>query len=158
MSRTLSAITQKALNAQSTDRLFLVIIEIDHTDLASPIRIVNDTVAITSNGDVYSPVAFKFSPPVEEDGTIRSSSLTIGNIDRSLVEAIRSIDSAPTVDASIIRYDTPNVIEAGPWSFKMRNVSYNVDTVRGELIPDNPLGFKASILSYRNIDFPGIYG
>ncbi len=156
--RSVTAVTKIALQSQQTDKLFLVILEIDHADLGSPLRMVNDTQSIVSNGDTYLPVAFKFTPPIEEDGTIRNSSLTVDNIDRAIVTAIRSIDSPADVEASIIRFDDPDVIEAGPWSFKLRNVIYTVDKVRGDLIPDNPLRFYGSVLAYRNLEFPGLYG
>ena len=158
MSRSLSAVTQAALNASETIKLFLVLIEIDHTDLGSPIRIVNNTEDVTSNGDLYSAFAFEFKPPMEVDGTIKSTSIVIDGVDRSIVTALRSINTPATVEASIIRQDAPNVIEAGPWTFLMRNVTWSAHRVSGELVPNTPLRIRASTLSYRNIEFPGLYG
>ena len=159
MSRNLSSVAVQALLLPQTDQIFLVILEIDHDDFGSPIRVVNNTEAITSNGNVYSPLAFHFSPPVEEDGTIRNSSIVLDAVDRSVIIALRAIDSpAPTVSASIIRAAAPDTIEAGPWDFSLRSVSYDAQRVSGELVPDNPLRRIASAVRYTNILFPGLYG
>lgn len=158
MSRTVSSVTKQAFLKQQTDRVFLVLVELDHADLASPIRLVNNYENITSNGDVYSAAAFSFTPPVEEDGTIKNSSISFDNVDRAIVEAVRSISSAPTVSVSIIRADAPDTVEAGPWVFYLRGVSYDLHVVAGELYPDNPLRLSASTVSYRNTNFPGLFG
>lgn len=158
MSRNVSSITRQALQGAQTEKVFLILITIDHPDLVSPLHLVNNNEDIISNGVTYQGMAFKFTPPVEEDGTIKNTKILIDNVDRQLVLAVRSITSAPTLVASIIRSDAPDVIEAGPWNFIVRNVSYNVMQVSGELVPDNPLRLYASQLSYRNIEFPGLYG
>ena len=158
MSRTLSSGTLEALLAPQTEQLFFVIVEIDHTDLGSPLRIVNNTEAVVSNGDTYQPLAFKFTPPVEADGTIKSAAIVIDNVDRQLVEAMRTILTAADVTASLIRGATPNVIEAGPWAFKGREASFTSKHVSLSLVPDNPMRRTVSIVSYKNINFPGLYG
>lgn len=158
MSRNLSSATIQALLRQQTNKVFLLLVEIDHADLASPIFLVNNYESVVSNGDTYIAASFAFTPPVEEDGTIKNSRITFDGVDRSIVEAIRSIDSAPTVDASVIRAAAPDTVEAGPWSFYLRAVNYDAHTVSGELYPDNPLRLNASNVTYRNTTFPGLYG
>ena len=120
MSRNLSAIAKQALLRQQTEQVFLCLVEIDHADLAVPIRLVNNYESIISNGDTYEAAAFMFTPPVEEDGTIKNSRITFDNVDRAMVEAVRSIDSPPTVDVSIVLASDADTIEAGPWTFYLR--------------------------------------
>lgn len=158
MSRNLSSVARQAVQAPQTAEVFLLIVEITHADLASPLRLVNNNESITSGGNVYQPLAFKFTPPVEEDGTIKNSKITIDNVDRQLVLALRSISTFPLVSISIIRAASPDTIEAGPWNFELRNANYNAHDITGELVPDNPLRFNASQVAYRNIEFPGLYG
>ena len=158
MSRNLSSVATQAVLRQQTNQVFLLLVEIDHTDLASPIRLVNNYESVVSNGDTYTAAAFQFTPPVEEDGTIKNSRITFDNVDRAIVEAIRSISSAPTVDVSVILASDLDTVEAGPWEFLLRNVSYDAHLVSGELYPDNPLRLNASNTGYRNTTFPGLYG
>lgn len=158
MSRTLSSATVAALLKQQTEQVFLILIEIDHADLASPIRLVNNNADVTSGGDDYTAAAFEFTPPVEVDGSIKPSTIAFDAVDRSIIEAVRSISSAPTVTAEIIRADAPDTIEAGPWVFYLRNVTYNMTGVSGELVPDNGLRNNFGTVSYKNTSFPGLFG
>ena len=158
MSRNLSSVTTQALLRQQTEQVFLLLVEIDHADLASPIRLVNNYESIVSNGETYVAAAFAFTPPVEEDGTIKNSRITFDNVDRAIVEAVRAISSPPTVDVSVIRAAAADTVEAGPWTFYLRAVNYDAHIVSGELYPDNPLRLVASNISYRNTTFAGLYG
>ena len=124
MSRTISTTARTAINNPQTSEVFLVLLEISHSSLASPIRAVNNWEDITSNEDLYTATAFNFTPPSQEDGVIGSSQLVIDNVDRSIVMAIRAINSPADITASIILADTPDVIEAGPWEFKLRNRAF----------------------------------
>ncbi|WP_321991535.1 DUF1833 family protein [Marispirochaeta aestuarii] len=156
--RNVSAVTKKALLSSSTDKVFLAIVTIDHPDLDEPLRLVDNTVDIISGGQVYRAAGMKFTPPVEEEGSVKSSSVTFGDVDRSIVTAVRTASSAPFVSVSIIRSDNPDVYEAGPWEFTLRVVSYKGATVQGELVPDNPLQRNASPTRYTNRTFPGLFG
>lgn len=157
MSRELSTNAKNAVYSSQTNACFLVLLEISHNDLPEVIRVVNNNVAIVHNSETYLPYAFSFTPPQEEDGKIKSSSLTIENIDRVIVEFIRSINTAPTVTAKIIMSDSPDTIEAGPWSFSLTNTSFNEQTVTGELIFENYLKNYCSVVKYNNRNFPGLY-
>lgn len=134
MSRTLSTAALEAIYSQETNQVFLVLLEIDHADMTTPIRVVNNHQAISSNGQTYVPYAFEFDPPDEREDVTTNAELIIDNIDRSIVALIRSLTTAPTVTVSIVLADSPDTIEAGPLEFKLKNVSYNVETVSGDLV------------------------
>jgi len=156
MPRNVSNAARQAINASNTGACFLVLLKLTHPDLTEPFRIVNDHQSIVSDGETYLPYNFDFTPPVEEDGTIKNSSLTIDNIDRAIVTMIRSISSAPTVTAKIILSDSPDTIEAGPWEFQMTNIVYNLQSVTGELIFENYLNDLISVVTYNYANFPGL--
>jgi hypothetical protein len=158
MSRNVSSTTRQAFYAEQTGYLFLVLVEISHADLTNPIRLVNNYESIVHNGDTYDAFAFNFTPPVEVDGEIKNAEISFDNVTRQVVEAIRSITSPPDVTAKLIRADAPDTVEAGPWEFKLRNVTYQRQEVSGELVPDGPLRLNISTISYSNLTFPGLYG
>ena len=157
MSREISNTARAAINAPETSEVFLVILEISHTSLPAPIRAVNNWQDITSNGDLYTATAFNFIPPAQEDGVISNSQLVIDNVDRAIVEAVRTITSPADVTASIILADTPDVIEAGPWEFKLRDVTYTRETVSGALVYLNYMRDNIGTIKYKNIHFPGLF-
>lgn len=157
MSRTLSNAALQAVFSQETNQVFLVLLEIDHTDLADPIRVVNNHQAITSNGQTYVPYAFEFDPPDEREGVITSAKLIIDNIDRSIVATIRNLETAPTVTVSIVLADSADTIEAGPLTFLLKNVSYDAETVSGDLIYDELDNLNIPGDTFNPIDFGGLF-
>ena len=62
MSRTLSQAARQAINAEATEQVFLLLLTIDHEDLAEPIRVVNNTETITSRGELYVAYPFVVEP------------------------------------------------------------------------------------------------
>ncbi len=157
MSRTLSNAALQAIYSQETNQVFLVLLEIDHADLVDPIRVVSNHQAITSNGQTYVPYAFEFDPPDEREGVITSAKLIIDNIDRTIVATIRSLTTPPTVTVSIILADSPDVIEAGPLTFLLRNVTYDVETVSGDLIYDELDNLNIPGDTFNPVDFGGLF-
>jgi len=155
--RTLSAAAYEAVFSAETNQVFLILIEINHADMASPIRVVNNHQAISSNGQAYVPYAFEFDPPDEREGVVTNAKLIIDNIDRIIVATIRSLSTPPTVTISIVLADTPDSIEAGPVEFKLKNVSYNVETVSGDLIYNDIDNLNIPFDTFNPVDFGGLF-
>lgn len=156
--RTVSTNAREAMNASQTGEIFLVTLDIDHPDLAQPLRVVNNNEAIISNGETYLATAFSFVLPAQEDGKISNSTLSIDNVDRNIVEIIRTITSFPTVVANVLLASDPDVIEAGPFDFQLRNVNYDRNTVSGELIYESYMRDNCGTVKYKNTLFPGLFG
>jgi hypothetical protein len=148
-----SSTFKSALFAQQTDEAILVLLEINHEDLSAPIRVVNNPEDIVLGGEVYdddglvtdgigtvtdgtgvtySAFGFEVNLP-DNDGR---TEITICNVDRQIVETIRSVDTPPSVRMSVVLADTPDVVEAGPYDFELSDVTYNALIVRGTLAFD----------------------
>lgn len=128
----LSTAARQAIFAQNTKKVVLAVMTIDHNDLASPICIVDNTEDVVSNGVTYHACAFNYQLPIDDDEVPRVQ-VSVDNVDRLLVEAIRTLTSSPTVEFSIIIASTPDIVEAGPFSFTLKEVQYNALTVQGTL-------------------------
>lgn len=156
--RSLSATARAAINAQETDQVFLVLLTISHSDLAQPIRVVRDHNNITSRGDQYLAYPFDVTLPDDREDTITTVSLTIDNVDRSIATAIRTIAGAPDVTLEVVRADDPDEVEAGPFDFKLRDVTYNALTVSGELAFEDILNRAVVKNTFTPADFGGLSG
>lgn len=143
--RNTSLTFKQAIYAQDTDEVFIVLVEIDHDDFASPIRVCNDSVDITSNGDVYLAYPFQIELPSDEDGDMPQARLTIDNVDRSLTASIRAIQTPPSVRIMVVLVSDPDVIEIDLPGFVFTNISYDALTITGTI----------SIESFMNEPFPG---
>jgi hypothetical protein len=118
--------------ANSSD-LPLILLTISHATLAEDIRVVNDKKAITSSGLEYIAFPFQIQLPDSKEDSQPSAKLTISNVSREIGVAIRSISTPPSVTITIIRQDTPNIIEAQFVGMRLNNVKYNMLTVTADL-------------------------
>jgi hypothetical protein len=134
MSRDTSLTFREAVNAQETGEAFLILLEIDHDDLSEPIRVTSDGVDTTSNGNIYTSYPFDLQLPDDTEGNIPTAQLTIDNIDRVIVESLRSISTYPTVTIKIVLASDPNTIEAEFTNFELREPQYNALLVSGKLM------------------------
>lgn len=156
MARTISSTAKKAGNKSQTNQIFLYLLEIDHTDLPEPIRVVNNREDIISNGITYLACGFDFIPPTENDGEIMPAKLTIDNVDRRIVQAVRTITSPATVKASVILASNPNYVEMGPLEMTLKNVSYNRQTVTGDILYLQYIEKQVSKIMVNTQNFPGL--
>lgn len=132
--RSLSAPALRSMLSQETGLVYLTLLTIDHTDLNSPIRLVNnDQEDITSNGDTYTAFPFEVDMPQEREDSPPRVQLRVSNVDRQIVEAVRTISSQPTVELQIVTSNDWDVVEVGPLQFNLKDVSYDALVVEGEL-------------------------
>ena len=145
MSRAVSSTARQAMYGQTTEEVFVILLEISNeSDPSQPIRVALDSEDLSSKltvSDVDThAVAVSFASgffgielPEEAGENISSVSLTIDNVDRVIVEAIREASEPPEVKMWVVLRSTPDVVEAGPYYFVLENASYDAMTVTGEL-------------------------
>lgn len=156
MSRDVSSqFRENAYNQTDTDGI-LVLITIDHTDLTSPIRIVNNNESIVSNGNTFEPVAIKVTLPSEIEGQISNAKLSIDAVDRTIIYAVRSISSAPDITLEIVKISDYDTIEVS-YDFQLRNINVKGSRVDGDLIFQTYTREKISSLEYTTVNTPGLY-
>lgn len=157
MSRNLSSATLQALYAAETGEAFLVLLTLDHPDLAQPIRVTSDAVDTVSNGETYIAFPFELRLPEDDDGLSPRARLRIDNIDRQIVEAVRSISGAATVDISIVRAADPDTVEASFPDFRLENVSYDALVVEGVLTLEDFAAEPYPAHVFSPAEFPGVF-
>ena len=157
MARSLSPAVVNALMAQETDEGFVMLLTINHADLAQPIRVASTSTNFTSNGNVYQAFPFEVNLPPEQEDRPPQVTLTIQNVDRQIVQAVRSISSAPTVDMSVVMFSAPDDIEVGPFSFTLNGIGYDRLTVSGQLGYEEILSQPWPEGSMNPTGFPGLF-
>jgi hypothetical protein len=133
MSRPLSAAARAAANAGETEELFLVLLTFSHPDLAAPLRVTSGGAEVTSRGNLFAAYPFELSLPGDDGARAPEARLVIDNIDRQIVAAVRALPAAPTVLIEIVRAAAPDVIEAKFEDFRLTGVTYDSQTVQGNL-------------------------
>ena len=139
--RTLSSAALRAMFAQETGQLFLVLLTLDHPSLDVPIRVTSDGVKTFGPAGEHLPFPFQLELPDDREDQIQQARLTIDAIDLSLLKAIRSIgNTPPTVKIEVVlatpaadnRSAEATSIEA-EWTLTLRNVQYDAMTISGTL-------------------------
>lgn len=128
----LSSAAIASMHAEDTDEVWLVLLTISHDDLDAPIRVVNNTEDIVSDGLTYIALPFELELPDqgERPGEAR---IRIDNVNRAIVEAVRTIQAPPNVAFKIILASQPDVIEYEHSGLTLRDVTYDVASVQGYL-------------------------
>ena len=151
MSRTLVASHRTSIEEQFGEDQPLVFLEITHADLATPIRVVNDTatasgvpVTYTYNGNTFT--AFPFLIRVlSDDGGPPRGEIEIGNVDRQLSETVLALKTAVSMQIWIfatsefdltvnprVPIGTPTAIWQAS-SLLLRDISIDVLTMRATI-------------------------
>ena len=146
-----------AVTAQQTGEVLLVLLEIDHADMSTPIRVVNNQVGIMSGGDLYAPFPFQVQLPDERDDTMSAVTLRIDNVDQQIVTALRQLTSAPTVDLSVVLASDPDTVEAGPFSFSLTQATYDANAVVATLAYEDVLREPIPGDRFTPTNFPGVF-
>ncbi len=157
MSRDITLTAKQAIFSQESSEVFLILLTIDHVDLADPIRVVRNTKNIDSRGDTYVGLPFDVDMPEERDDRLGHVTLTIDNVDRKIVTAIRSLTSAPSVTMEIILASDLNTLEAGPFPFTLRDTEWDSLTVTGVLSFEDVLNEPYPGDSFTPATHPGLF-
>lgn len=145
MSRTTSATFKQAAFAQETAEAVIVLIQIDHPTLSDPIRLSSDGADTIHNGDTYVSYPFNLSLPDDPQEGLTKGQLTVDNVGRDIVPWLRAMASAPTVTIKVVLASDPDTVEAEFTNFELTNVSYDAQTITGDL----------GITTFMNEPYPG---
>lgn len=150
MARAYSSAYKSTLAAVSAPEAPLILLEINHVDLVTPIRVINDNQNLTSNGNTFIAYPFRFVLPSDYENQLPKAKIAIDNVGRDLMEWIES--SAGAAGATIrfmqIMRSRPNQIE---WEITMSlyNVQVNAMEVTAELGFENLFAKPAISIQYR---------
>ena len=157
MARSVSATLEAAVYAQQTDEIFLILLAISHADMSETLRFVNNTEDVVSGGETYTAFPFAIDLPSDTEDSLPSVQLVIDNIDRSIIEELRSIDSAPTIAVSVILASDPDTIECGPLSFSLKSIDYDAKVITAQLGFEDILNEPFPAGTFTPTDFPGLF-
>ena len=163
MARTLTTAMKTALFSQYTGASLPILIELEHaySGISSPIYLCNNNVSLVYGGNTYLPYAFRFDPPDTTQDNVTNARLTIDATDQTIIEVIRSVTIAPIVIARAMFYLNSNgsitFEEIIPWRFTLRNISYDINTISGELIYEDRLKNQMGPIEFTSRTAPGLH-
>lgn len=137
MTRAYSPEFKSTLAAVSAPEAPLVLLEISHPDLTTPIRVINDMQGLTSNGNLFVACPFRCILPDDYEGQLPKARLAVDNVGRDLMYWIETSSGGQgsSVRFMQIMRSRPDLIE---WEITMN--LYNVNVTMQEISAD--LGFE----------------
>lgn len=154
----------RAVYEQETEKEFVTLIQIDHDTFDAPLRVCDhkddlEHSACSSDG---ATKLFRFAPfevnlPTSpEDETVKSV-ISITNVDRRVIEAVRRAVSTVDVTLHVVLSDDEDAVEAGPWVFQLREVTYDAITVSGTLMYEDWLNEPSPAYNFTPDIFPALF-
>ena len=146
--RTLSVNFRALLHAQEMGIVPIVLVKIEHEELGAdpflfssdPTQRLNDDPLMygtVSQGKLWYFVPFTFQLPDERDEQAPMQKLVVDNIDRTMVELLRSTSTPCKVTCYIVMSNAPDVIEIEGAAFDLTAVSYDAQTIEMTLTIDS---------------------
>jgi len=159
MARTLPITVVNAIMAESTSQSFHVLLTATHSDF-STIRVVNNTQAIISNGQIFQPFPFSvILPPDSEDLNVIAR-VVVYDAEREIIDNLRfSLGKRERISLrlDVIASGSPNDILQSVSNLSVVNVQYMAGSLELEAQADTLMteGYPRDTFSPGN--FPGIF-
>jgi hypothetical protein len=133
MRTTLSTQMLVAAHAESTGEVVLPLVKLSQAGWDDAICIVPNWEPVTHQGDVYEPLAFQINLPDEEAEGVPVLNWVADNVDRRLVEVLRTVSGAVGAQIVWVLASSPDHIEVGPLDVEMRAAEYDAQQISGTL-------------------------
>lgn len=164
--RTLSNTAKAAVFAQNTDEVFITLVTIDHPNFTAPVRICDDPYEIlpiagvrgvVSRGDEYLFLPFSMELPAQDDTGVAKARISIDNVSREIVGAVRSATSALSIDMEVVLASDVDTPEVSINDFRLEKVNYDALTVTGEISVEYFDLEPYPARRFTPADFPGLF-
>jgi len=145
MPRAITSIARRSTQDVETREIWLILMEIDHSSLAEPFYLVNNSEKITVTGTPdIDYLAYPFSVILGNDDGEKLPTVNIefDNVDRLLIETIRSISDSPDITIKLVLASQPEEVEIEISDLKLREITYDMYKISGILYADDILNQK----------------
>jgi len=167
VSRTLSLTMRAAMNAEVTGEVAVVLLTIEHADLATPIRLSSDTTSrLTTDPLIYGTESrgnqFLFLPfsavlPDDKDEAPPQAKVVIDNIDREIIPLLRSTSTPSSVTLELVLASSPDVVEMSYAALDLVAADYDSQSITISLAMDAFVTEPYPADTMNPSSFPGIF-
>lgn len=136
----------------------LILLEISHPFLNTPVRLVNDSSDLLSNGENFIAMPFRVRRQDDIQGELPKVTLTVSNIGRTLVKWIDSTGGGKDAVVSVMlaRRSNPDLIEER-LDLAIESVNISTEVIVFNLVVQNNLTKRAIKYIYDAKRTPGLF-
>ena len=154
---TLTAQMLTEIYGQQSGDAFLTLLTITHDTLPTPIRLVNNTEQIISNGQTYSAFPFKIVLPVDDGESLREVALELDNTSLELINLLRTVTDPLDVNLKMILASIPNDTQYELGELKIGSITFDKSNITAKLYQDNFMSSGLTSERYTPQNFPGLF-
>lgn len=164
--RTVSEAFQEGMNSAFTAEYGIMLIEAEHPDLPTPLRLCNARKDQTFEENLFQAFPFSLSLPGQGDSSIDDITLRVGNgewdpvdglEETNPVELLRRLEGQVLVRGWFSEGLRPDDVIVGPFELTMHKASADVATVSLTLTGDDLLNRPACSYSLTPATAPGAF-
>ena len=148
---------RQAVNAKETGENLCILMTGEHPDLLEPIRINNSGRNLESRGNTFLACFIEAVIIDQDPDRIPQAKLTVSNIKREMVVALRSTNIPCLWTIEIIRWSEPDYVEESYSNLELRNINYDEMVIQGDLIPRRLRKRKAVDYYFTPTTAPGLF-
>ena len=164
--RQVSTAFKRAVNGQETSEAFILLVTISHSAFTDDMRIASDPFELLPNAGVngvisrgleYIYLPFSINLPQQDDTGIARAQLQIDNVDRRIINAVRSANSPLSITLEVVLSSDVDTPEISIEDFRLERVEYDSLVVSGDIsveyfeLEPFPAG------RFTPSDFPGMF-
>lgn len=138
-------VDKESLYAEILPASYLLLVEIDHSSLDDPIRIVANPDDVIFGSNTYESFPFSANLPGDDGDKPGMGQLTISNVDYTISRLIRTISTPISVNLRVVLSTDLSDVQCEYLGLKGRSVPYNASTIT----------FQLSFEDVLNVGFPG---
>lgn len=155
MSRTFSPAAIRALMAEATNEVFVLLVTFWHG--TEYFRCCLNNEPVLSRGQVFEPTYFGFKLPDVTDQAPSGCEITVDNVDQRMIDLLRRITTPLQVRIELVLASQPNIVEIVLEDLVLRQVQWNVSQITGQLKAEDMLNavFPGHIFEPRT--FAGVF-
>lgn len=157
MSNQLSPALLAQLFAQESGDPFLTLVTLSHEDWDDDVRLVNNSVNITSRGLVFLAFPMKIRLPIDDGESARDFQIDMDNVGLEMIEKLRSTTTHIGVKIEMILASLPDDVQISQEELRIEMATYNKQRISARIVLDNFLNTEMTSERYGPTNFPGLF-
>ena len=155
---TISAASARALQRVTDAGGVLVLLQIDHASISPPLRLVNDTSNVVSNGNTYVGLPFAVTLPTDQAREVPRAQLQMDNVGRDITAELEGlpVGAQLTATLSVVHRSSPDVVDY-QFTAPLSGVRVDVTTVTASMGPTDLMRRAAVALRFDPLTAPGLF-
>lgn len=148
--------SQNQIRSREKDQAVLLLITISPPGF-DVVRIVDNTVDVTSNGNLFTALPLKVKITPDDGETLQRVTLTLDNISLELIDWVRTLTYPIPVTLETVFSGQLDVVEQSISDLIIKQIEYTSQTITATLFADDDFNQKIPSDTYNPLEFPGIF-